>query len=149
MHLRYGNMWSAFSDADFFVITTNSFVKANGAAVLGRGIARQARDRFPAFDLRLGLCISDSVGHLGRYGLIVGRKLGAFQVKYHFRDRADPGLIAYSASKLVEFATARPDQQIHLNYPGIGNGGLPRPVVAPLLDDLPDNVHVWQYRVWP
>lgn len=47
-------MWSAYDDADLFLITTNSTLKKNGALLMGRGIARQARDLFPGLDLALG-----------------------------------------------------------------------------------------------
>lgn len=35
-------------------------------------------------------------------------------------------------------------KKIHLNFPGIGNGGLKRSNVLPLLERLPDNVKVWE-----
>lgn len=49
-----GDMWRAFDDADLFLITTNAVLKSNWALVMGRGIAKQARDRFPGIDLAIG-----------------------------------------------------------------------------------------------
>lgn len=44
---RTGNMWTVWDEVDFFVITTNSTIKQNGAVVMGRGIAKQVRGYFP------------------------------------------------------------------------------------------------------
>jgi hypothetical protein len=51
---QQGDMWSVYQEADLFLITTNATLKRNGALVIGRGIARQARDRFPGLDIALG-----------------------------------------------------------------------------------------------
>jgi len=85
-----GNMWSAYDDADLFVLTTNATIKRNGALVMGRGIARQARNRFPGLDTALGQQILSVCGSQGEYGLLVSprwsaAKLGMFQVKFHSR----------------------------------------------------------------
>jgi len=39
-----GNLWEI--EADWRVITTNGFVKKDGRAVMGRGVARQALQRY-------------------------------------------------------------------------------------------------------
>ena len=52
--IHRGEMWDAYDDADLFLITTNASLKQNGALVMGRGIVRQARDRFLVLDLALG-----------------------------------------------------------------------------------------------
>lgn len=51
---RRGDMWTAYEPADLFLITTNSTIRPDGALVMGRGIARQARDRFPGLAEVLG-----------------------------------------------------------------------------------------------
>ncbi len=51
---RLGNMWTAYEPADLFLITTNSTIRRDGALVMGRGIARQAKERFPDLDVTLG-----------------------------------------------------------------------------------------------
>lgn len=109
-----GEMWSAYGDADLFLITTNSTLKQSGALVMCRGIARQARDRFPgtsaplstSLDLALGREIAAVCGHLGHYHLLVSprwpaAKLGAFQVKSHYARPASPTLIRRSALALL------------------------------------------------
>ncbi|MFW6042645.1 MAG: hypothetical protein ACOC9C_03095, partial [Chloroflexota bacterium] len=88
-------MWTAYDDADLFLITTNSTLKKNGALVMGRGIAQQARNRFPGLDLALGREIARRCGNRGEYGLLVSprwpaAKLGAFQVKTDYGRPASP-----------------------------------------------------------
>lgn len=141
---RTGDMWSAYDEADYFIITTNATSRRDGALVMGRGIARQVRDRFPGFDLKAGAAVRRRAED-GVYGLLLGRKLGLFQVKFHWRDQADPALIWRSAGDLARTAEQHPQLIFHLNYPGIGNGRLPREQVAEALRQLPDNVHVWTY----
>lgn len=140
---EHGDMWTAWPKTDHFLITTNAYLKRNGALVMGRGIARQARDRFPGIDLKIGGRIAETGS---RYGLILGRKLGLFQVKHHFKEKADPDLISLSSRMLHEYAASHPGKRIDLNFPGIGNGGLVVRQVKPLIDTLPDNVHIWTYK---
>jgi hypothetical protein len=155
---QQGDMWSVYYEADLFLITTNATLKRNGALVMGRGIARQARDRFPGLDIALGrhiyrACGSPSVAlrtGLGEYGLLVSprwpaAKLGAFQVKYHYGQTADLTLIARSAEALVVWCEAHPQAAVHLNYPGIGNGRLHPDEVWPIVARLPETVTLWRY----
>jgi hypothetical protein len=153
-----GDMWSAYQEADLFLITTNTTLKQNGALVMGRGIARQARDRFPGLDLALGRGIQSVCGSsanalrsgLGEYGLLVSprwpaAKLGAFQVKYHYRQPADLDLIARSVAALIIWCDQQPQAAVHLNYPGIGNGSLHPDDVWPVVARLPETVTLWRY----
>lgn len=47
-----GDLW--LYPADWRVITTNGYVKRNGAAVMGRGCAFQAKKKFPGLEFSLG-----------------------------------------------------------------------------------------------
>ena len=147
MKQMFGNMWDEYNGKDVFVVTTNSFIKSNGELVMGRGAAKVARDRFQ-IALALGTLIHSKCGSLGRYGFLgVSRaNLAAFQVKYHFKSPASLELIGHSTAMLSEFALENPSLIIHLNYPGIGNGGLPIEEVAPIISTLPDNVNVWRFK---
>ncbi|MCI0579953.1 MAG: hypothetical protein L0332_24090 [Chloroflexi bacterium] len=148
---RYGDMWTAYSKADLFLITTNSTIRQNGALVMGRGIACQARDRFPGLDKALGRQILNACGHLGEYGLLVSprwpaAKLGAFQVKTRYDQPADPTIIEHSTAALHAWCAAHPTALVCLNFPGIGNGRLPREQVLPIVEQLPANVTIWEYQ---
>jgi hypothetical protein len=82
------DMWTAYQSADLFLITTNATITARGALVMGRGIARQAKERFPDLGVALGKRIQAVWANQGVYGLFVSprwpaAKLGAFRVKQH------------------------------------------------------------------
>lgn len=146
---KTGNMWDAWEEADLFLITTNSTIKKNGALVMGAGIAKEARDMFPGLDLTAGQRIKDKCGNLGLYYLLISddwpnKKLGLFQVKTHYSNKADIEIIRESTWQLAQWATHFTDIQIHLNYPGIGNGGLSKSQIEPIIITLPDNVTIWE-----
>lgn len=149
-HFQCGDMWTAFASADLFLITTNSAIRKDGVLVMGRGIARQARERFPGLDAALGKQILNGCGNLGQYGLLVSprwpaAKLGAFQVKAHYSQPADLKLIRHSTAMLCAWCAAYPDAQVVLNYPGIGNGRLRRETILPIIAQLPEQVTIWEY----
>ena len=141
-------MWSVLDQTDLFLITANATIKRNGALVMGRGLAREARDRVPGLDLDAGRLIqriqtSTQLG--GRYGLAILRApYGLFQVKFHYRNTARPDLISLSVSMLKRLLWAHSDWRVDLNFPGIGNGKLDYLSVLPLVSVLPDTVHIWR-----
>ena len=112
---------------------------------MGAGIAKQVRDRFPGIDWTIGQEILDMTDDWGRYGTIIGGDLGVFQVKTFWGNKADLGLIQYSAECLNWYAHQAPENRFDLNFPGIGNGQLNYDDVFPLIADLPDNVHIWTF----
>lgn len=145
-----GNMWTVYPTTDLFLITTNSTLRRDGALVMGQGIARQARDRFPGLAQTLGHHILNLCGNQGEYGLLISphwpaAKLGAFQVKQHYRHSTNLELIQNSTTALCTWCTEQPKAIVALNFPGIGNGRLPRTAVFPILQQLPDTVTIWEY----
>ena len=117
---------------------------------MGRGIARQARNRFPGLDAAFARQIRQICGNHGQYGLLVSprwpeARLGAFQVKHHDSQLANLELIRYSTAMLRAWCTVHPDAQVALNYPGIGNGHLHREAVMPIIAQLPEQVTIWEY----
>jgi len=140
----FGNMWDIFVEADIFIFTGNSYVRKDGALVMGRGLALDIRDKIP----ELAYILGDRIKESPKYGLIIEEDLGlgVFQVKYHFSDNADLDLIRFSCGILSEYANTHLDKKIHMNYPGIGYGHLSRESVEPIIRELPDNVHVWSFK---
>lgn len=139
-------MWNAFHDTDAFCITTNSYIRNDGELVMGRGIAKVAKQTFEDLPKAFG----EKIDHLETYGLIPSNrneidKFVAFQVKTHFRNQADLDLIGKSAEGLLQMAEKYPDKRFDLNFPGIGNGGRKQDEVMPIIEDLPKNVHVWRF----
>lgn len=152
MNLVTGDMWSVWNEADLFLITANSTI-VDGKLVMGAGIALQARERFPGIDARLGLEILSWPGHLGVYGLLISfdwshldtrARLGLFQTKTNWRDPSPLSLVRRSVEELAIQAARWDEKRFHLNFPGIGCGGLDPAQVTPLIKTLPDNVNVWR-----
>lgn len=142
---KKGDMWSAFDSADLFLITTNSTIKRDGSLVMGRGIAKQARDRFKGLDFALG----QRIKNLSTYGLLISEnwpesKLGAFQTKWHSNLPSNPALVGYSIGKLEQFIADNSVMNVHLNFPGIGYGGLDKELLLRTLAVLPNNVYIWE-----
>jgi hypothetical protein len=151
MILERGDMWSIFGKTGAFVITTNPIARSDGAIVMGRGIALQAKERFYQlpYDFGTRLHHRRERGYQRYFGLIgvyEEQPVYFFMVKDHWREPADLAIIKHSVFVLQKFTEVHPDVRVDLNFPGIGNGHLPREDVLPLLTDLPDNVHIWEYK---
>ena len=129
-----GNLWDFWDAGEWVAITTNGAVRKDGRLVMGRGCAREARDRFPNVDKVLGGLVlrRGNVPHVEH-----GARIVTFPVKHHWRERADLDLIRASATALAR--TWFDDRRLYIPRPGCGNGGLRwedvKPVLEPILDD--------------
>jgi hypothetical protein len=143
--LERGNMWDVFHDTDVFMITTNPIIRNDGAVVMGRGIAFEAKSKYPDLPYTFGTRLKEQgnkfVDLIGDYD---GTPIWYFMVKNHWNENADLGIIASSLFALKKQFKAQTNR-IDLNFPGIGNGKLNRDSVLYLLEDLPDNIHIWEY----
>jgi hypothetical protein len=137
-----GDVWSAFDDVDFLFFTANSVVSPEGL-VMGAGMARQVRDRFPIIPVVFGRRVIEIAPQ--DYNVLVFGKIGAFQTKRHYAQPSTLELIASSVAALNNFISffAIPPK-IALNYPGIGLGGLSKHKVFPIIQRLPSNVQIWE-----
>lgn len=153
MILERGDMWSVFGKTDLFLITTNPIINKQGLAVMGRGIAKQMADRYPEVredfaqamhmlrDTDCWPCYTDTIGGYG----YPKQTVGFFMVKDHWAAPARLDIIQKSVDELCAWLQDDPKERVDLNFPGIGNGRLSREEVLPLLQKLPDSVHVWEY----
>lgn len=150
MKYEWGNMWSIWNTTDFFIVTTNSSVRYDGELVMGRGLAAQLKRRCPDLPAAAG----QHIENLGTYGLLLlgpwayrqgTPQVGLFQVKHHFARPANVHLIHRSTHMLKILALKHPDKRFDLNFPGIGYGKLEVGEVAPIIEQLPDNIHVWRW----
>jgi hypothetical protein len=125
-------------------LTTNGFVKQDGRAVMGRGIAAEAKKRFPQLPTLLGAFIRAHGNTLHMLGYWGGEYLlCSFPVKHHWRENADLELIRQSAEALAGMAHNELALcEIYLPRPGCGNGKLRWKDVKPVIEFLPDNVIV-------
>jgi hypothetical protein len=141
MILKTGNMWD--EPADLYFCTANSTLTHDGRLVMGKGSAREMRDRYPGIDKMFGQHCKPG----GKYGTLVNRYgnvlLGAFQTKCNWREPSSPDLIQYATSKLL-WICGHYDYTIFLPFPGIGCGGLTEDEVLPIISVLHDNVAIWR-----
>lgn len=154
-------MWDVFGKTDLFLLTTNPIIRKDGAIVMGRGIAKEAAIRFPDLPFTMAIRYKQNkheqqyvdplntynVGFVNRYE---GQLIGWFMVKDHWKEAAKLEIIEQSVRELIRIANwqntgNRLLSRIDLNFPGIGNGKLKREDVLPIIQQLPDNVHVWEY----
>jgi len=146
MILEKGNMWSVWGKTDLFLFTSNPIVNKDGLAVMGRGIARQLADRHPEVRREFGRYLTDpdpTFYFCDRLGVFDNQLVGFFMVKNHWREPANLDVIKNSTSELRLMADHY--DRVDLNFPGIGNGRLKREEVLPIIEHLPDNVHVWEF----
>jgi hypothetical protein len=157
MIIEVGNMWDAWDAANLFLFTANGVVDKKDRLVMGGGIALQTRNRFPEVDHAIGRYLrahsEPQEDGIYRFGLLVSptypsAKLGAFQSKLHYRNPSTMNIINYSISKLREWCSKNPEAQVHLNWPGVGLGGLTHRQTLLSLYTLPDTVHVWTDLAW-
>lgn len=147
---KIGNMWTIYEQTDLFLITTNSTLDKSNALIMGAGIAKQAKQRFPRIEEVMGHAVHATCGNLGEYGLLISprwptAKLGAFQSKTQWQLPARLSVIQKSTSMLLEWVAQHPDSKVALNFPGIGYGRLSKASIRPILDQLPNNVEIWTY----
>jgi hypothetical protein len=129
-----GDLW-AYHGRAVIAITTNGSITKDGRAVLGRGCARQAAERFPELPRRLGTLLREHGNHVYElgYGLV------SFPVEDSAWALPDPALIVCSAIELRQLADCNSWGNIVVPRPGCGGGGLSwhdvRPKLASHLDD--------------
>lgn len=148
-----GDLW-AYDDGQIIarVITTNGFVKANGSAVLGAGVAKQAVERFGnGLAVKVGEYIERWGNHLHAFppNADAGRDywLVTLPVKPERGPNGEPGfkakaqidLIRRSCQELLAWAISISETgTIVLPRPGCGNGGLDWSEVRPVVEETLD-----------
>ncbi len=128
----HGNLWDATED--YIIITTNGIVKGDGACVMGRGVALQAKDKYPNIPYELGNLITERGNNLH----VLSHNLISFPVKDHWKEQAKIKIISRSMTQLKHFADRNPSFSFAMPRPGCGNGRLSWAVVKRVLDSLDD-----------
>jgi hypothetical protein len=135
----YGDIWD--TKCDVICLTTNGDIKKNGAAVMGRGVAYQAKVRYPGIEHEIGSVLKDRGNHVSFVGFR-NEPFIVFPVKHHWHEKADLELIARSTSELEEAIQDISSLSFVLPRPGCGNGQRTWEGVKPIVEVLPDNVYV-------
>lgn len=182
MKLIYGDMFSfEFVDdsdnvislvPDAMCITVNKFVKKDGCAVLGRGCAKTARDKWPEIALSWGKLARKNAGVSVIHTIVASNKsvdLIAFPVKgktevcredksnivQHMKKHVYPGqyvagwackarldLVRVSVDELLLLADINGYKTIILPRPGVYNGELRWEDVKRILEKLDDRFFI-------
>ncbi len=131
-----GNLWD-FTDG-IPAITTNGFIKKNGQAVMGRGCAKEAADRFSGLPEFFGFMMIEYGNHVMYFHQFGEKGIVTFPVKHNWMEQAVPELIVRSAKELIEMTIPHFEmkEQIYLPRPGCGNGSLKWEDVKPVIKDI-------------
>lgn len=134
-----GNIWDYYDRGHWIVITTNGTVRKDGACVMGRGVALEAKKRFPKLPFQLGERIKTMGNRLHPFP---DSRLFCYPVKWQWFEKADLCLIAVSSSQLADYpneAYIAVQIPIYMVRPGCGNGRLDWKDVKPVLEKYLDD----------
>lgn len=162
MILEKGNMWDIYDQTDLFLITANSSLNNKGELIMGAGIAKEVKEKFPNLSLKFGQSLKEKLKNNFEnnlphdfYGLflfpgIENIRIGLFQTKFHWSNPSNLYLVFLSTAELLKEIFLCDEHswgysRIDLNFPGIGKGQLSREEVLPIISVLPDNVHIWEF----
>ena len=124
-----GDLWKEHADGAVVAITTSSQLTKDGKAVMLRGCARQARDRFPDLPQILG----EQLLNHGRHVFDLGRRIVSFPVEVDPYRNPELEIIEESCRELVELVEYKGWCKVVVPRPGCGGGGLEWPLVRPVL----------------
>lgn len=133
MNIEHGDIWDKHRAGAWVGIPTNHIINARGELVMGRGVAFQAKSRFPGLARRLGNLVA-ARGNICLF--LTSSRLFTFPVKQHWRDQAMLSIIRNSAEQLAEWLDGPMNPSlVYLPKPGCGNGRLRWEDVEPILDE--------------
>ncbi len=115
-----GDLWQEHAGGAVVAITTNGAVNKVGKAIMQRGCARQARERYPELLKTLGTLLR----HHGNHVFDLGHHIVSFPVEADPYQVPEMRLIDQSCRELVDLADYKGWQKIVVPRPGCGGGGL-------------------------
>jgi len=131
-----GDIWDYHDKGNWIVITTNGTVRKDGACVMGRGVALEAKNRFP----KLPYLIGDKIKRDGLWTwAFPDYRIISLPVKYNWYEKATLELIEDKIVRLVGIVDFSKVKPIYLVRPGCGNGGLDWRDVKPILEKYLDD----------
>jgi hypothetical protein len=146
---KNGGVMAVFKTGDLLdtpgikIVTACSYLTVDGTLFMGKGLARELKVKVLGIDEIFGRMLLSNGGHLGSYGLMNYEKYAVLQVRRHYDDKPDLALISFGIQRLRIFAEET-GYIIHLEYPGLAYKELTPREVGPILNALPDNIHVWE-----
>lgn len=127
-----GNMWKI--DCDAICVTTNGIIKKNGEAVMGAGVAHQAKIRYPGLPRELAVKLRFTGNHVYLMPQKNHISIVTFPTKNDWKDDSDIALIEQSCEELVVLTDKLRWNQVVLTRPGCANGKLNWSDVKPILE---------------
>lgn len=138
MKIIHDDIWKIYDNAvvnrldhTAIVIPTNGYVKKNGYAVMGRGLARDAAGSFNELPYELGIRLQ-WYGNIPHY--FPEYKIITFPTKYEWHQSAHLQLIRQSAQYLNKMTQRINFHRIYVPKVGCGNGQLDWIDVRPILE---------------
>lgn len=130
------DFWQLYENrkhGSIFIIPTNGSVNAKGRAVMGRGLAYDASQRYDTLSAQLGSCIKNAGNRCFYFPL---ECFVTFPVKEQWFDTASLHLIGQSCQQTNELLRQHKDeiQKIFIPHVGCGNGRLQWRLVRPILE---------------
>jgi hypothetical protein len=137
-----GNIWD--SNDDWICITTNGILKSDKRAVMGKGLALDAKNRVKDCDLCLGKLIDKYGNHVHIFSDCCPYFV-SFPTKHHWKERSDVKLIERSCQELLELWKKHNKPTVALSRVGCLNGGLNWKDVYPILNQYFDTDETRKY----
>lgn len=130
---KAGNIWEHWdSNRDWMVVLTNGSLKLDGSAIMDKGQALQAAEKFPTLPRELGIKIKkqgNAVHVFPQHGVIT------FPTKNEWHKPSDIKLIENSCITLANlFNSLKIRGNILIPRPGCGNGKLKWHDVRPIVE---------------
>lgn len=133
-----GDLWDFWDQGYVVVVPTNRFVSPKGRAVMGRGVAKQAANKFPGLEQRYAKSLKK--GHALVY--YPDLRLLMFPVKPDRDENGGPGYKAKADLEMIRDNVKRLSKwqggKVALPAVGCGFGELKFNVVLPILQELSD-----------
>jgi hypothetical protein len=146
MIIKKQDIFDTASQFDAICVTTNGVITKTQALVMGAGVAKQFKLKYPGIEYELG----KKVRCYGNIPFLIYKKKQAivsFPTKHNWKDKSDLDLIEASAKALVKLATSRFWTKVALPAPGVGKGGLSwKKEVEPLLINILDDRFVILFK---
>jgi hypothetical protein len=136
-----GNIWDYYEDGFPICITTNGNVSAYGYNIMGKGIALEAKKRFPKLPKLIGDWIKlngNKVSYFPVYNVF------SFPTKHNWWEKSDLDLIVESSARLVWLLnnSHKNMKKVFLVRPGCANGKLEWSDVKLVLEQDFDNRYI-------
>lgn len=139
------DIWTKYDEGKWICILTNnssklhmvSYGQSEPWAIMGRGIAKEAADRFPDLPARIGRIIATQT--LFDAYLLQDLRMVIFPTKLRWRDKSSITLIEQGCHNLMQYITLGYMQHVYLPRPGCGNGGLDWNYVKRCIEDILDD----------